>query len=49
MLETVDIDDEITDDFIELQRIEAGVIINEIRTTEYNELEIVKELPKLTR
>lgn len=39
LLEKVAIDDAISDDFIELQRIENGIIINEIRTTEYNELE----------
>jgi hypothetical protein len=35
----IDIDEEPPNDFIELQRIENGTIINEIRTTEYSELE----------
>lgn len=39
LLETLDIDAEISDDFIELQRIESGVIINEIRSAKYSELE----------
>lgn len=39
MLEAIQVDSPISDDFIELQRIEEGVIINEIRSTEYNELE----------
>lgn len=39
LLEYIDVDADIPDDFIELQRIENGIIINEIRTSEYNELE----------
>lgn len=39
LLEYIGVNEDIPDDFIELQRIENGVVINEIRTSEYNELE----------
>lgn len=38
-LETYEIGAIVSDDFIELQRIEGGKIINEIRTATYNEIE----------
>jgi len=38
-LETAGIDDILNDDFIEIQRIDAGYIVNEVRDPEYNELE----------
>lgn len=39
LLEYIDVNSEIPEDFVELQRIENGTIINEIRTSEYSELE----------
>lgn len=39
LLEYLDVGEEIPEDFIELQRLQGGTIINEIRTSEYNELE----------
>ena len=39
LLEYINVNDEVPEDFVELQRIEDGTIINEIRTSEYSELE----------